>query len=137
MIDPPTPPPKIPAKEFPSVPRLLSGMAAPAAFPPIAPLIRLMRRLVVSMTLPPRMINPPLTTAFRGATAATSRLDLFSGIAFRHVMVLRFFEVDRHITNQWWQELSKVTEGWRRGKDCDACARHDQKSPQRTVTLLM
>src|SRR5215467_10526527 len=57
MIDPPTPPPKIPANEFPKVPRLLSGMAAPAALPPIAPLIRLMMRLVVSMTTPPRMNN--------------------------------------------------------------------------------
>src|SRR5215831_5396724 len=116
MIDPPTPPPKIPAKEFPSVPRLLSGMAAPAAFPPIAPLIRLMRRLVVSMTLPPRMINPPADNCFSRCYRSDQLATLFSGIAFRHVIVLRFFEVDRHITNQWWQELSKMTEGWGAGE---------------------
>ena len=52
-IAPPTPPPTRPAKESPKVPRLLSGMAAPAALPPAAPLIRLMTRLIVSMRTPP------------------------------------------------------------------------------------
>src|SRR6478752_5323362 len=52
-IVPPTPPPSKPAKEFPKVPRLLSGMAVPAAFPPATPLIRLMMRLVMSIGISP------------------------------------------------------------------------------------
>ena len=56
-------------------------------------------------------------------------------------MVLRFFEVDRHITNQWWQELSKMTEGWGQGKDetgskyCLKERHLDCRSPQRTVHI--
>src|SRR5215470_2342058 len=45
----PRPPPTIPAIELPTTPRLLSCIAAPAMFPPTAPLIRLINRLVRSM----------------------------------------------------------------------------------------
>src|SRR5262245_462063 len=107
-------------------------MATPAAFPPIAPLIRLIMRLVVSMAIPPGITYRWLVTSRRGARAGDQPVEsvpslpgflrrqpvrppatLSSGIVIppchgpAHV-----FEVDRHTTNHWWQELSKVTEGW-------------------------
>src|SRR4030095_5965071 len=46
---PPSPPPTIPAIEFPTVPRLFSFMAAPATLPPTAPLIASIIRLMMFM----------------------------------------------------------------------------------------
>src|SRR4029450_7395154 len=48
-IVPPNPPPTIPAMEFPTAPRLFSFMAAPATFPPTAPLTASMIKLVITL----------------------------------------------------------------------------------------
>src|SRR5262245_37013752 len=48
---PPAPPPRIPAMEFPTVPRLFSFMAAPATLPPTAPLIASIMRLMMFIGL--------------------------------------------------------------------------------------
>jgi hypothetical protein len=50
-IVPPNPPPRIPAIEFPAVPRLFSFIAAPATLPPTAPLTASMIKLVISICI--------------------------------------------------------------------------------------
>ena len=48
-IVPPNPPPRMPAMEFPTVPRLFSFIAAPATLPPTAPLTASMIKVVISI----------------------------------------------------------------------------------------
>src|SRR5262245_13677808 len=58
-IWPPRPPPRMPTIELPTVPRLNFFIAAPAAFPPTAPLTSWINRLVMSMVSSP-CCNAPL-----------------------------------------------------------------------------
>jgi hypothetical protein len=59
-------PPRIPASEFPMVPRLCSFMAAPAALPPTAPLRTLTTRLAMFMSMRSSRNRPTRGSAVPG-----------------------------------------------------------------------